>query len=470
MLTGGKNDLPTRLTRMFNSVNMTLPAKASIDNVFGSILRGRFTEENFDEGTVSLAHKLTDTTIAFWEKIKAKMLPTPAKFHYIFNMRDLSRVFQGVMLAPNDVISSSEVLCKLWKHECERVFKDKLTTGEDKEWVERALSALVKDAFGDDYAAMLEDKAYFVDFQREPIYDDEGVCLEENPKVYEPVPTMDAMRKMVYAKMGDFNESSKIVKLDLVLFDDAMSHLMRISRIIGMPRGSALLVGVGGSGKQSLARLASFIAGNFTFQIVITKSYSSTNLFDDLKVLYRKAGVGGEGVSFLFTDAEVKEEGFLEYINNLLSTGEIPGMFPKDEIEAIVGDMRPVAKKHAPKGFIDTGDNLYKYFVDRVRDNLHVVLCFSPIGEKFRNRARMFPGLFNCCSIDWFLPWPQEALASVSEKFLGRFEIDAKPAVKLELIQHCAFVHAPCDRHRQATTVGSILNPIRRTNKTSQSK
>ena len=146
----------------------------------------------------------------------------------------------------------------------------------------------------------------------------------------------------------------RAVKLDLVLFDDAMMHLMRISRIIGMPRGSALLVGVGGSGKQSLTRLASFIAGNFTFQIVITKSYNQNNLFDDLKVLYRKAGVLGEGVSFLFTDAEVKEEGFLEYINNLLSTGEIPGMFPKDEIEAITGDMRAVAKKEAPKGFIDT--------------------------------------------------------------------------------------------------------------------
>ena len=98
-------------------------------------------------------------------------------------------------------------------------------------------------------------------------------------------------------------------------------------------------------------------------------------------------------------------------------------------------------------------DNLYKFFVDRVRDNLHVILCFSPIGEKFRNRARMFPGLFNCCSIDWFLPWPQEALAAVSEKFLGRFDIDAAAAVKKELINHCAFVHirvtTACDEYME---------------------
>jgi dynein heavy chain, axonemal len=77
---GGKNDLPHRLKRCFTSVNMTLPAKASIDNIFGSILRGRFSvESGFDESIATLAGRLTEVTIIFWEKIKAKMLPTPAR-------------------------------------------------------------------------------------------------------------------------------------------------------------------------------------------------------------------------------------------------------------------------------------------------------------------------------------------------------------------------------------------------------
>jgi dynein heavy chain len=300
---------------------------------------------------------------------------------------------------------------------------------------------LVKDTFGDDLANAVEAPQYYVDFLRDPIYDDEGICIDEHPKVYEAVSSIEDVTKLVYKKMEEFNESSKILKLDLVLFGDAMKHLMRISRIIGMPRGSALLVGVGGSGKQSLTRLSSFVAGNNIFQITITKTYNTSNMFDDLKVLFRQAGVLGQGVSFVFTDAEIKQESFLEVINNLLNTGEIPGMFPKDELEAIIGDMRPVAKKTAPKGFIDTSDNLYKYFVDRVRDNLHVCLCFSPIGAAFARRARMFPGLFSCCSIDWFLPWPQDALAAVAEKYLSRFEIDASAKIKAAIVQHCAFVH-----------------------------
>jgi len=98
-----------------------------------------------------------------------------------------------------------------------------------------------------------------------------------------------------------------------------------------MKRSSALLVGVGGSGKQCLTRLAADIGRHTTSQIVLTKTYNENNLKEDIKYLFDVAGHKGKPISFLLTDAEVKQETFLEYINMVLSTGEIPGLIPKDE-------------------------------------------------------------------------------------------------------------------------------------------
>ncbi len=75
----------------------------------------------------------------------------------------------------------------------------------------------------------------------------------------------------------------------------------------------------------------------------------------------------------------------------------------------------------APEG---TPEQLYAYFIERCKANLHIVLAFSPLGDGFRTRVRMFPSLVNCCTIDWFFEWPQDALVSVAKKFLAKVEMD----------------------------------------------
>lgn len=99
---GGKNDIPNRLKRQFAIFNVPLPQTSSINSIFGALVEGRFDSESFGDGVVSVACKLVPMTISLWTKIQIKMLPTPAKFHYLFNMRELSKVFQGVILACRD--------------------------------------------------------------------------------------------------------------------------------------------------------------------------------------------------------------------------------------------------------------------------------------------------------------------------------------------------------------------------------
>ena len=90
--------------------------------------------------------------------------------------------------------------------------------------------------------------------------------------------------------------------MDLVLFEDAMKHVCKVSRIISNDSGHALMVGVGGSGKQSLSRLASFISQYSTMSIMISSSYNLNDLKTDQQKMYMKAGVKDEGICFLFTE------------------------------------------------------------------------------------------------------------------------------------------------------------------------
>lgn len=107
-------------------------------------------------------------------------------------------------------------------------------------------------------------------------------------------------------------------------------------------------------------------------------------------------------------------------INDLLASGEINDLFTEEDLEGIVNNVRAAVKS---EGIVDNKDNCWKFYLERVRKNLHMSLCFSPVGDAFRNRARKFPALINCTVIDWFHPWPEEALLSVANKFLEEIEM-----------------------------------------------
>lgn len=179
------------------------------------------------------------------------------------------------------------------------------------------------------------------------------------------------MKKVIEDSLEDYNQVNT-AKMRLVLFLDAMKHITRISRIIRQPFGNALLLGVGGSGRQSLTRLASHMAEYECFQIELSKNYGISEWRDDLKKVMLAAGLNNTQTVFLFSDTQIKSETFLEDLNNILNSGDVPNIYQMDELDQIYTAMKSVVQE---AGLPPTKTNLFSSYTKRVRNNLHSVIC-----------------------------------------------------------------------------------------------
>ncbi|ORX87336.1 hypothetical protein BCR32DRAFT_215454 [Anaeromyces robustus] len=426
---GGRNAVTPRLIRYFNLLSLPNQSELSLNKIFKSILEGFL--KDFSSEINGVCDAIIHSAIEIYDRMCKELLPTPKKSHYTFNLRDLSKVIQGILQVNHKSIETKLDIVKLFCHESARVFHDRLIDDTDRLYFNNLLSELVDKNFSIQFTAdtLMQQPIFFGDFMKP------GVPVEE--RVYVEINDLNALNSVLEDYLEEYNVTlSKNMRL--IFFLDAKQHISRIARILRQPRGNAMLVGIGGTGKQSLTRLACHISDYKCHQIELTRTYGMDEWREDIKKLYRLAGVENKNTVFLITDTQIKSETFLEDINNILNTGEIPNLFEFEEREKIIGDLRPVAKDN---GLNEDRDSVLQFFTNRVRDNLHIVFGTSPVGDSFRNRCRMFPSLVNCCTIDWFDEWPKDALLSVSKRFLEYTDLGTDE-MKEKISEMCVEIHA----------------------------
>ena len=344
-------------------------------------------------------------------------------------MRDVSKVICGICLIEKKELTNSDVGIRLWAHELVRVFGDRLINNKDRQWILEAATDCVRAPFGSNFDMLFkhldlngDNKVDTIDEFRGLMFGDIFTPFGMTERTYEEIMDVERLKATANNALEQYNGITD-KPMNLVLFNFAIEHLLRIARIIRQPNGHALLVGVGGSGRQSLTRLASKIPDYDVFQIEIKKVYRMIEFREDVKNLMR--GVGGKGMptSFIFTDNSIKEETFLEDINNVLNTGEVPNIFTAEE-KVELADMVRNAAKEENRCLGGSPAEFFSYFVERCKKYLHIVLCFSPIGDALRKRILNFPSLVNCTTIDWFSEWPADALQNVAESFLADVEME----------------------------------------------
>ncbi|GMI17677.1 hypothetical protein TrLO_g10552 [Triparma laevis f. longispina] len=477
---GGRHILPARFLRHFSVLCLPPSSSKTIFSIFEALLR-QFMD-GFGEAIGLLTKPIIKSTVELYTRISNSLLPTPSRSHYIFNLRDISKVFQGLLSCSSKSINGVESMIRLWLHETTRVFHDRLINHSDREWFYNVSVELVGKQFrlGNDgwqredlFPQTTEaDDEFAADEGNAPVSTEKRASLPpslkkkkkpllwvdflrpglpQSSRVYSEAPNMKSLISLLDDYQVEFNVNNHR-QLNLVFFSDAVIHLVRICRILRQMRGSVMLIGVGGSGRSSLARLSSYIVGCEMETPEMVNNYSHVNFQEDLKRVIKRAGVEGKQVCFMLSDTQVTDERYLEDINCILASGEIPNLFDDEEDGDILIKMRAVAEEIGGR---DTPEDCKKLFVKRVRDFLHIVLCMSPVGDDLRVRVRNFPSLINSTTIDWFDAWPKSALKSVSKRFIVARELmeyrDEKTdksgeKLRTHLCDMCVSVHSSVEK------------------------
>lgn len=437
---GGRNDISGRFTRHMNIISIDSFDDNTMTKIFTSIVDWHFAK-GFDASFARLGKILVQATMHVYKAVVEKFLPTPSKSHYVFNLRDFARVVFGVLLVPSTHLQDGDKLIRLWIHEVYRVFYDRLIDNSDRVMFFEMMKETTKHQFKKDMDSLLDHVVptgqKLKDDHIRSLFFGDYMTPDSPERIYDEVTDLSQLTQQMEGYLDEFNQMSK-TPMSLVMFKFAIEHISRVARVLKQDNGHALLVGIGGSGRQSATRLATFMADYDLFQIEITRNYTKNEWREDVKKMLIKAGVDGKATVFLFSDNQIKEESFVEDINMILNTGDVPNIFPADEKADVIEKMQTVARVEGRK--IDaTPLAMYNFFIERVRANLHVVLAMSPIGDAFRSRMRMFPSLINCCTIDWFQAWPEDALEMVANKFLE--EVDMADDVRKECVFMCKFFH-----------------------------
>ena len=367
------------------------------------------------------ATSLVQAIVSTYNSVVTRLPPTPTKPHYTYNLRDLSNLIKGIYMSPPAKLNNIASLHLLWVNESTRVFSDKLVDEQDKNIFTEILKEIAEKSLMISWDEAMKNKPCFSN------------CLDD--KIYQECLDNKRLKQCLESYLDSYNNDCP-VKMNLLMFDYAIDHIIRISRVIAWNCGNLLLIGMGGSGRMSLTRLCAYFHKMEIFQVKLTKSYGLTEWGEDLKVVMKLVGQEDKKMVFILRDSEIIMEEFLESINSILNSGYAANLLCDDEIKGIQ-DYLKINKNYS---LLDN-QKLWDVFISNVKKNLHIVLCMIPTGDLLRRRIRNFPSLVNCCTIDWFSEWPEQALAEVAKFFIKSESIADSEEILEKVMQMCVNFH-----------------------------
>lgn len=403
--------IPNRLLNKLFVLGLQHPNDNQLRRIYSSILY--FNMSEFDgEEIKSEIENLVNFVIGAFKSISTEenFISTPLRPHYIFSLKDITRVIQGISMIDKINCDSKAILLKLGFHENMRVFEDKMITQSDRDLMRKKIIEQFDATFDLKMADLLpgNDELSFVNFV--DVRNSYACVVSRNPD--EKI--ADLLKETLENQLQLYNKEQKF-PINIAFFTEAIFQICKMNRIFNMQRGHMLLIGEPGTGKHTLVKLAGFIS---QISIQEQKNNNAANFRTNLKGIFENTIYKNTKFALLFDENETKIPEILLDINSLLSLGEIPNLFVKKEGRDDFSKIRDKIKIDIKK---ENEENIFEYFLETVQNNMHIVFCTSR-GEGLRYIIRDQGGfVYNTTQI-YFDNWPQKALQQVALAFLSKMD------------------------------------------------
>jgi dynein heavy chain len=381
---------------------------------------------NFATEMASLAKRSIVALAEVFRECSRAFPPVPSRPHYTFNLRDVAAVVGGVLLATPAQVPDAKAYASLWLHEVLRVFGDRLVAANER----RDLEEICVDAMR---RAGLTGLGLHTDAIFGPTSFDAwglvwtdlhlpGARTEGGP-VYVPVRQRAALPGQLEELQA--NAAGPVAaagvagglatmqygtgQLDMVLVPSVARRVCRLLRVLRRPRGHALLLGVPGTGKRAIVRLAAGLCSSHL--ACLAGPVTAAGFRECLGDLYTLCGIEQRHVTLLLSDADLANDELIEDVTTLLGSCDIPNLFPTEQREKLTSAVLDAVRSTTAL----SRQEAYQLFLTRVQANLHVTLC-CPLDDAFHRRCVQFPALVTRTNVSWVDAWTDAELNFIAQR------------------------------------------------------
>ena len=395
----------------------------------------------FESGAHGVGLRLVQATMALHNSVAKRFTASAKHFYYGFSMKHVASCIQGLLQVTPSVASSPRAMARLWLHETARIYGDGLSNDTHRSDFARLQRDVLRtelctpdmgsgrtESRGDSGSSSLEGDQVLAAWSASDTAD--ALSAFQRPEVvfgrgarggyteYEDG-TDGAAEDLRMIQQSMPPPTRGISAAPIVLFREAVADIVRISRVLQITGGHGLLVGVGGSGKRSLTRMASKYARVLLREIKNDSPHDTSEFSETLKSLCKDAGVKGISSAVLITEPLLASSYVMHVINSMVSGVGMGGLFAKSERDEISQSVKLAVRR---SGEMDTAENCWAHFNSEVTRNIHIMCTVSPASRIFRQQFTRYPALLRNTTRIHVLPWKTDALQSVAVSLLSSLE------------------------------------------------